>query len=197
MGWRLGGKGASGRGIADRVEEHGLHLWMGFYENAFRLMRDCYAERHAAFPNCRFADWRTRSSRRLMSAWPIARGAGWEFWLAHFQPGQGQPGDPPDANSPFTVLALSPPVGDADRRVAAFRKRDGIGPSASLVRGPRRTVVHGPRGGRRSRRRSRRCSATVSSRRPPRSSRPATSCGRRSTRSSRSCFAKAPPCRCG
>ncbi len=36
MGWRLGGKGASGRGRHDRIEEHGLHLWMGFYENAFR-----------------------------------------------------------------------------------------------------------------------------------------------------------------
>ena len=44
MGWRLGGKGASGRGVANRIEEHGLHLWMGFYENAFRIMRDCYAE---------------------------------------------------------------------------------------------------------------------------------------------------------
>lgn len=44
MGWWLGGKGASSRGVADRIEEHGLHLWMGFYENAFRLMRECYAE---------------------------------------------------------------------------------------------------------------------------------------------------------
>src|SRR5262245_33993838 len=44
MGWRLGGKGASGRGPSGRIEEHGLHLWLGFYENAFRLMRDCYAE---------------------------------------------------------------------------------------------------------------------------------------------------------
>src|SRR6476619_6187310 len=44
VGWRLGGKGASGRGPAGRIEEHGLHLWMGFYENAFRLMRECYAE---------------------------------------------------------------------------------------------------------------------------------------------------------
>ena len=43
-GFRLGGKGASGRGPADRIEEHGLHLWMGFYENAFRMMRECYAE---------------------------------------------------------------------------------------------------------------------------------------------------------
>jgi uncharacterized protein with NAD-binding domain and iron-sulfur cluster len=46
MGWRLGGKGASGRdqSYADRIYEHGLHLWMGFYENAFRQVRDAYAE---------------------------------------------------------------------------------------------------------------------------------------------------------
>src|SRR5215470_3170319 len=44
QGWRLGGKGASGRGVAGRIEEHGLHLWMGWYENAFRLMRECYTE---------------------------------------------------------------------------------------------------------------------------------------------------------
>ncbi|HEU4576763.1 MAG TPA: NAD(P)-binding protein [Polyangiaceae bacterium] len=46
LGWRLGGKGASGRNreIADRIEEHGLHIWMGFYENAFRAMRAAYEE---------------------------------------------------------------------------------------------------------------------------------------------------------
>ena len=44
LGWRCGGKGASGRNAAhhQRIEEHGLHIWAGFYENAFRLMRDCY-----------------------------------------------------------------------------------------------------------------------------------------------------------
>ena len=26
LGWRLGGKGASGRGPAGRIEEHGLHV---------------------------------------------------------------------------------------------------------------------------------------------------------------------------
>ncbi len=42
--WRLGGKGASGRDpdACDRIQEHGLHVWSGFYENAFALMRDCY-----------------------------------------------------------------------------------------------------------------------------------------------------------
>ncbi len=50
-GWQLGGKGASGRaGIADanaggrRIQEHGLHIWFGFYENAFGMLREAYAE---------------------------------------------------------------------------------------------------------------------------------------------------------
>lgn len=44
LGWRLGGKGASGRNLdlGARIEEHGLHLWFGFYANAFRMMRDVY-----------------------------------------------------------------------------------------------------------------------------------------------------------
>ena len=44
MGWRLGGKGASGRNAAfdERIEEHGIHVWFGFYDNAFKLLRDCY-----------------------------------------------------------------------------------------------------------------------------------------------------------
>lgn len=45
MGWRLGGKGASGRDAerGQRIEEHGLHVWAGYYDNAFELIRDCYA----------------------------------------------------------------------------------------------------------------------------------------------------------
>ncbi|NTF46356.1 NAD(P)-binding protein [Rhizobium rhizogenes] len=45
-GWRLGGKCASGRNreIGNRIEEHGLHIWAGFYDNAFRLIRSCYDE---------------------------------------------------------------------------------------------------------------------------------------------------------
>jgi len=44
QGWRLGGKGASGRGQNDRIEEHGLHIWFGFYENAFKILRSCHDE---------------------------------------------------------------------------------------------------------------------------------------------------------
>lgn len=46
LGWRLGGKGASGRNaaVANRIEEHGLHIWGGMYENAFAIMRQAYGQ---------------------------------------------------------------------------------------------------------------------------------------------------------
>ncbi|WP_028066812.1 FAD-dependent oxidoreductase [Solirubrobacter soli] len=45
LDWLLGGKGASTRNEAkhDRIEEHGLHIWFGFYDNAFALMDRVYA----------------------------------------------------------------------------------------------------------------------------------------------------------
>jgi uncharacterized protein with NAD-binding domain and iron-sulfur cluster len=44
-GWRLGGKCASGRRGKDRrIEEHGLHVWFGFYANAFQMIQRCYEE---------------------------------------------------------------------------------------------------------------------------------------------------------
>jgi uncharacterized protein with NAD-binding domain and iron-sulfur cluster len=52
LGWQLGGKGASGRmphpgkgrGTGQRIEEHGLHIWFGFYAHAFRMLKQAYAE---------------------------------------------------------------------------------------------------------------------------------------------------------
>lgn len=45
-GWRLGGKCASGRNatFGQRIEEHGLHIWAGFYESAFSIMRTVLAD---------------------------------------------------------------------------------------------------------------------------------------------------------
>jgi uncharacterized protein with NAD-binding domain and iron-sulfur cluster len=58
QGWRLGGKCATGRNIVSndgetpdyRVEEHGLHIFFGFYVNAFRLLNSCYQEIGGAGP---------------------------------------------------------------------------------------------------------------------------------------------------
>ena len=59
LGWRLGGKCASGRNAkhGQRIEEHGLHIWFGFYENAFRVMRDAY-EKLGRQPGEPLATWR-------------------------------------------------------------------------------------------------------------------------------------------
>ncbi|MCU4677138.1 NAD(P)-binding protein [Catenovulum sp. 2E275] len=44
LGWRLGGKGASGRNpeYGNRIQEHGLHIWFGFYANAFKTIQEAY-----------------------------------------------------------------------------------------------------------------------------------------------------------
>ncbi len=103
LGWRLGGKGASGRGPADRIEEHGLHIWMGFYENAFRLLRECYAELSDQ-PGRRFADWRDAFSIEP-GVGVMARKTpdGWEPWTAAFAPRAGMPGDPLPGRHSFTI----------------------------------------------------------------------------------------------
>ncbi len=42
MGWRLGGKCATARGANGRIEEHGIHGFLGCYYNALPLMSRCY-----------------------------------------------------------------------------------------------------------------------------------------------------------
>ncbi len=46
MGWRLGGKCATGRNAEknQRIEEHGIHAFMGSYFNALTMMKSCYDE---------------------------------------------------------------------------------------------------------------------------------------------------------
>jgi uncharacterized protein with NAD-binding domain and iron-sulfur cluster len=44
LGWRLGGKCASSRGANGRIEEHGIHGFLGSYYNALPLMAQVYAE---------------------------------------------------------------------------------------------------------------------------------------------------------
>jgi uncharacterized protein with NAD-binding domain and iron-sulfur cluster len=104
VGWRLGGKGASGRGPADRIEEHGIHIWLGFYENAFRLLRECYAELGRDPRQCRFADWRDAfTPEPNFGVMDRSDGGEWIPWLAFFPPESGLPGDPLTNSNPFTV----------------------------------------------------------------------------------------------
>lgn len=104
MGWRLGGKGASGRDAqTGRIEEHGLHLWMGFYENAFRMMRDCYSElrRPEGHPIRTWQDAFVPDN--YVGVTERVSGSQWDNWSAYFPPAAGLPGDPLSDRSPFSI----------------------------------------------------------------------------------------------
>ncbi len=104
LGWRLGGKGASGRGANDRIEEHGLHLWMGHYDNAFRLIRQCYTELDRDPAKCPIATWRDAfEPDRYVGLADRTADGGWRRLMAHFPPIAGLPGDPRDRSLPTTV----------------------------------------------------------------------------------------------
>lgn len=93
-GWRLGGKGASGRGPSGRVEEHGLHVWLGFYENAFRMMRDCYDQLRDS--GCQeFGEWHEAFIQEYDIGVFSSHEVGcWQKWSGSFSPKPGLPGDP-------------------------------------------------------------------------------------------------------
>ena len=84
MGWRLGGKGASGRNrdISNRIQEHGIHLWMGFYENAFQMIRQVYDEAHTKnlMPQSPFTDARKAFSPMNYTPMMEQIGNTWKIW---------------------------------------------------------------------------------------------------------------------
>lgn len=103
QGFRLGGKGASGRGPGNRIEEHGLHILMGFYENAFRLIRECYTELDRD-KSSRFANWDDVFHPDPVTGVKDDHADGTpSSWLSFFPPGAGTPGDPDAPIQAFTM----------------------------------------------------------------------------------------------
>ena len=155
QGWRLGGKGASGRGPAARIEEHGLHLWMGWYENAFRLVRDCYAELDRNPARCRIATWEDAfKPDPFTGAMEQTSDGEWRCWRAALPVAPGFPGDPYPEPPRWTVggymtraaallqtllstLATGLESGDgrpADTGTAAYPGADGWNAIGALMR---------------------------------------------------------------
>jgi len=95
LGWRIGGKGASGRNKAagDRIEEHGLHIWMGFYENAFAAMRAAYeaANRPPTMP-IRTVDDAFKKHGYIVLEEKLSDGAPWYPWSFNFPTNDDVPG---------------------------------------------------------------------------------------------------------
>jgi uncharacterized protein with NAD-binding domain and iron-sulfur cluster len=94
QGWRLGGKGASGRGPHNRIEEHGLHIWLGFYENAFRLIQQVYAanekNRSAGAP---LRTWAEAFEKQSFACIEENVGGQWKVWPETFPTDDRVPGN--------------------------------------------------------------------------------------------------------
>lgn len=95
LGWRLGGKGASGRNLEPpanyRIEEHGLHVWSGLYDNAFRLMRRCYADLGRA-PDAPLATWQEAFKPQNFVAMEECYKGEWFHWPFQLPTNEELPG---------------------------------------------------------------------------------------------------------
>ncbi|MEO1612212.1 MAG: NAD(P)-binding protein, partial [Pseudomonadota bacterium] len=90
MGWRLGGKGASGRGPNARVQEHGLHIWLGFYENAFRVMHGMFEELNTTPGVYHSIDEAFEPLRQIGIMGEFKDG--WKPWIVNLPKRAGHPG---------------------------------------------------------------------------------------------------------
>lgn len=91
MGWRLGGKGASGRGPNGRIEEHGLHIWIGFYENAFKVMQKIYKEVQSVSDGC-FKNWQDAFKKHNYIVLEEKINGEWKNWEFNFPENDELPG---------------------------------------------------------------------------------------------------------
>jgi uncharacterized protein with NAD-binding domain and iron-sulfur cluster len=106
IGWRLGGKGAVGRNAAKgyRAEEHGLHVWTGFYDNAFQLVDRVYAAQREQDIRPPFGG--RESAFKGLNHCVLMEPAGlqdkpdpctdWNTWVINLVPHEGLPGTPRD-----------------------------------------------------------------------------------------------------
>ncbi|GGB98141.1 NAD(P)-binding protein [Dyadobacter sediminis] len=97
LGWRLGGKTATGRGVNNRIEERGIHIFQGWYDNAFRLIKDVYRiqKEKGLAPDSPLQSW-TDAFQPDYSTFLtefIPKEAGWRNWPVVFPANDKVPGE--------------------------------------------------------------------------------------------------------
>jgi uncharacterized protein with NAD-binding domain and iron-sulfur cluster len=144
QGHRPGGKAASARSRGgdgvERIEEHGLHMFFGFYENAFELMRRCY-EALKQLPPAPGETWRLSLDEAFFPHDLIMLGSSFHgrvrSWALPFPRRDGVPGIAGDLRgdrNPTTIDAGTMLAGLVELTVAqllnvADIEVDGLGPT--------------------------------------------------------------------
>jgi uncharacterized protein with NAD-binding domain and iron-sulfur cluster len=102
---KLGGKCASTRNddpnLGNRIEEHGIHLLMGFYDELFGMLRECYDSLNPLAD--KILPWQLALTPcdEVTMADPV--GAAWKEWKMRFPPNEMVPGNGP----PPTIVAMA------------------------------------------------------------------------------------------
>lgn len=101
QGWRLGGKGASGRNAAmgQRIEEHGLHVWFGAYVNSFKTIETVYDKLQRP-PTSALSTWQEALKPHSFIALEEYIDEQWQTWPIDFPV---LPGNPANGSLDITV----------------------------------------------------------------------------------------------
>lgn len=121
IGWRLGGKTATGRSIHNRIEERGIHIFQGWYDNAFRMLKDAYRlqEELGLNPESPLKKWTDAflpDNATLFTEWSKREGK-WINWPFIFplndqEPGTGSKAEPWDIIRKGLAIAMELVAGE-------------------------------------------------------------------------------------
>jgi len=102
LGWRLGGKCATGRGPNERIQEHGIHGFLGSYYNALPLMKRVYdaCDRAPGTPLATFEEAFVPENFVLM--WEF-RDGNWVKWPLSMPANSLNPGEPGELQTIETI----------------------------------------------------------------------------------------------
>jgi len=108
-GWRLGGKGASSRGRHGRIEEHGLHVLLGYYDATFRVLRAVYEEldRTHTDPDCPIRTWQEAFEPSSAIGLAERTEQGWDTFVTRFSRNEALPGEPGAEDAELTPLDVA------------------------------------------------------------------------------------------
>jgi uncharacterized protein with NAD-binding domain and iron-sulfur cluster len=135
-GWRLGGKGASSRGRFGRIEEHGLHVLLGYYDATFRVLREVYGELNRAVTDagCPIRTWQDAVSPAPDVGLADRDGSTWSHFVTQFSGNDAIPGEPGAEDRPIQPLDMA---ARALRLLIDFQR------SVAVPRPPARVYVSG------------------------------------------------------
>ncbi|GAA4829075.1 NAD(P)-binding protein [Algivirga pacifica] len=119
MGWRCGGKATTGVGMEGRIEERGIHMFQGWYENAFRMVKEVYHHigEQGLNPEGAFQTWKDAFVQNPVTLMVEQDKEGnWMNWpmvlpTNNLEPGTGEPVSVALLLKEFTALGLQMLIG--------------------------------------------------------------------------------------